>query len=229
MDTTSPTLIRPNDAPPPAFAQPPESAETRGTALASDFETFLRMLTVQMQNQDPLEPDSASDFAVQLATFSTVEQQVLTNDLLAGLDARFTAMSLAQMSAWIGMEAQAEVAVHFEGEPVPYAFTPEATADSAVLIARNALGSEVQRLAIDPQSGTGDWQGINETGAGFPAGYYDLAIESYAGDSFLGDQQARVYAPVVEVRQTAEGGTVIFENGASVPAGEVSGLRAPGS
>lgn len=47
------------------------AAGTGQTAkITSDFNTFLRMLTVQMQNQDPLKPIESSDFAVQLATFS---------------------------------------------------------------------------------------------------------------------------------------------------------------
>jgi flagellar basal-body rod modification protein FlgD len=71
----------------PAPTQTPQSPNqtTRSKALTSDFETFLRMLTVQMKNQDPLNPIESSDFAVQLATFSGVEQQVKTNDLLTKL------------------------------------------------------------------------------------------------------------------------------------------------
>ena len=42
------------------------------TGDSSDYETFLKMLTVQMQNQDPLNPVESSDFAAQLATFSSV-------------------------------------------------------------------------------------------------------------------------------------------------------------
>ena len=44
-----------------------------GTANASagqsDYQTFLNMLTVQMRNQDPLNPMNSNEFAVQLATF----------------------------------------------------------------------------------------------------------------------------------------------------------------
>ena len=43
------------------------------------FETFLKMLTTQIQNQDPLSPMQADQFADQLASFSMVEQQTLTN------------------------------------------------------------------------------------------------------------------------------------------------------
>jgi len=38
------------------------------------FETFLKMLTAQIQNQDPMNPIASSDDAIQLATFSSVEQ-----------------------------------------------------------------------------------------------------------------------------------------------------------
>lgn len=47
-----------------------------------DFTTFLTMLATQIKNQDPLNPMDGADFAVQLATFSGVEQQVQTNMLL---------------------------------------------------------------------------------------------------------------------------------------------------
>lgn len=67
-----------------ATPQPSGSAQT-ATAIASDFETFLRMLTTQLENQDPLEPVASQDLAVQLATFSGVEQQTQTNSLLEDL------------------------------------------------------------------------------------------------------------------------------------------------
>ena len=78
------------------------SRESQKPDISSDFQTFLRMLTTQMQNQNPLEPIEASDFAVQLATFSGVEQQVRTNDLLSQLTSR---MGLSELANWVGREA----------------------------------------------------------------------------------------------------------------------------
>ena len=52
---------------------------TGGTkALASNFETFLTLLTTQMKNQDPTDPMDASEQISQLATFSQVEQSIQT-------------------------------------------------------------------------------------------------------------------------------------------------------
>ena len=66
------------------------SSASPDSVISSDFETFLKMLTTQLQNQDPLDPVKSEDFAVQLATFSGVEQQVLTNDLLESLGAQMS-------------------------------------------------------------------------------------------------------------------------------------------
>lgn len=51
-------------------------------SLNGDFETFLRLLTTQLQNQDPLDPTNSTEFVAQLANFSSVEQQVQTNTKL---------------------------------------------------------------------------------------------------------------------------------------------------
>lgn len=71
--------------------------------INADFQTFLRMLTTQLQNQDPMNPMESSDFSVQLATFSGVEQQVMTNQLLTSLSAR---MELSELSSWHGRPDQ---------------------------------------------------------------------------------------------------------------------------
>ena len=80
------------------------SAPESQSGISSDFETFLRMLTAQMKNQDPLNPVESADFATQLATFSGVEQAVLTNDLLRGLSLQIGVSGLA---SWVGKEVRA--------------------------------------------------------------------------------------------------------------------------
>ncbi len=81
------------------------STNTTGT-IGSDFQTFLEMLTVQMRNQDPLNPIDSTEYAAQLAAFSTVEQAVLTNDLLKSLAAQMGDSSMSQLAGWVGMEAR---------------------------------------------------------------------------------------------------------------------------
>lgn len=53
-----------------AAASSKTASSSASFSTNSDFETFLRMLTTQLQNQDPLKPMESTEFAVQLATFS---------------------------------------------------------------------------------------------------------------------------------------------------------------
>lgn len=60
------------------------SAPSATVAARSDeMSQFLRLLTAQIENQDPLEPMEANQFIEQLATINALEQQIRTNDQLA--------------------------------------------------------------------------------------------------------------------------------------------------
>lgn len=52
------------------------------TKETDNFNNFLKLLTTELKNQDPLKPLDPTQTVTQLATFSTVEQAVQTNSLL---------------------------------------------------------------------------------------------------------------------------------------------------
>lgn len=196
-------------------------------AISSDFDTFLKMLTVQIQNQDPLDPMDSSDFAVQLATFSGVEQQVMTNDLLTALSAQMATSDMAQMAAWVGNEARAPAAALFDGTPITVAPNPAIIADRAELVVRDSTGAEVQRMAIPVSAEPVEWAGVGPGGTPFPSGLYTFEVVSSAGGEVILTDPADIYSTVQEVR--AEGGVLmlILEGGVAIPASEVSALRDP--
>lgn len=215
---------------PPLAATPQASATTpppqgRNGVLNSDFETFLKMLTTQMRNQDPLNPVESSDFAVQLATFSTVEQQVRTNDLLTDLGARITTLGLGQLSGWIGLEARAHVPVAFHGQPVRVTATVDPIADAAQLVVTDAQGSVVQTLPIPPVSGPVEWTGRDETGRRLPEGRYQISAQSFAAGAIIGREEIEVEGRITEARLEAGETVVVMANGEVVPARLILGLR----
>lgn len=55
------------------------------TKEMANFDSFLKLLTTEMKNQDPLKPLDPTQTVTQLATFSGVEQAVKTNTLLTTL------------------------------------------------------------------------------------------------------------------------------------------------
>ena len=136
-------------------ANHPGAARGNAATLASDFETFLKMLTAQARYQDPLDPIDSTEYAAQLAQFSMVEQQVLTNDRLAALSAGFDTFTAASLASWIGMETQAAAPAQFGGAPVTIAPSVAGGADAAVLVVKDASGAPVQRLPIGTSDSTG--------------------------------------------------------------------------
>ncbi|MBZ8117524.1 flagellar hook assembly protein FlgD [Roseovarius sp. LXJ103] len=197
------------------------------SALSSDFETFLKMLTAQMQNQDPLNPVDSTEFASQLAQFSSVEQQVRTNDLLAVMGQQLGIMGMGQLQGWVGMTARAEMPVAFQGAPVEVTLNTAAGADLARLVVRDARGGIVAQQDVPPGGGAFTWNGRAETGNTIPAGSYELSVDSFQGEELLGTSTVESQARIVEAR--LDGGTtvLVMEGGALVPASGVLGLRNP--
>jgi flagellar basal-body rod modification protein FlgD len=195
-------------------------------ALSSDFETFLKMLTVQMQNQDPLNPIESTDFAVQLATFSGVEQQVRTNDLLERLASSMGGSVMSQVAQWIGREAQGTGAAFFDGSPVTVTIPSVAGADSVDLLVRDESGRTVDRLPADATGGDLDWSGIAATGQTFLEGLYTFTVEARAGDTIVGESPAEIRGIVREARVGVDGTVeLVLDGGGVMSANDVSALR----
>lgn len=206
----------------------PTSTASQVSKITSDFDTFLRMLTVQMQNQDPLNPIEAADYAVQLATFSGVEQQVRTNQLLADMQSRFQQSGMAEMAGWIGKEARSAAPVRYDGSPVILTPTPAPGATDADLVVRDMQGRLVAREAIPVSTAPYTWLGADATGSPLPPGTYRLSLESRTGEEVLSTTGMEHYARVIEVRSTTDGATLVLEGGVEIPADEVTALRGVG-
>ena len=218
MDVASATSL--------ATASPPATGTTT-SKITSDFDTFLRMLTVQMQNQDPLNPIDSADYAVQLATFSGVEQQVRTNQLLADMQGRFSQLGMAEMANWIGKEARTSAPVRYDGTPVTIAPKPVAGANRAVLAVMDAQGNLVSREEIPVSAEPYQWLGAGIDGNPLPPGIYSLELESLNGETVIATTPVEHYARVIEARSGSSGTTLVLDSGAEVLASDVTALREP--
>lgn len=66
-----------------SLAAATKTTDNKASSAASvDYNAFLQLLVAEIENQDPTEPMKSSDFVAQLATFSQVEQSILTNTKL---------------------------------------------------------------------------------------------------------------------------------------------------
>jgi len=210
----------------PGAAAPTGTANAAGNpALSSDFDTFLQMLTAQMRNQDPLNPVESADFAVQLATFSSVEQQVQTNELLSDLGAQMTTLGMGQLSGWIGLEAEARAPARFTGDPVSLGAKVDPRAESAELVVTDAQGVVVQRAEIPAQSGPVVWTGRDQLGVPLADGTYGISVHSLAGGETVARHDATLRGRIEEARLDGEDVRLVFGSGQSVQSTDVIGLR----
>lgn len=215
-------LTQPHAATLPSFAPQTETSEA---VISSDFETFLKMLTVQMENQDPLDPTDSAEYAMQLATFSGVEQQVLTNDLLNALMMQMNTTGMAQMADWVGKEARSPMPAFFDGSPITIAPNPAAAADTVELVVLDEDGNEVERSEIPVSADPIEWAGTSDDGTPYPNGIYEFRVVSSSNGEVLINETADVYARVQEVRSENGQAILVLQGDVAVLASDVSALR----
>ncbi len=130
--------------------------------LASNFETFLALLTSQLKNQDPLSPVDSNQFTAQLTQMAGVEQQLLTNELLKGLLTAQTG-DLSRASNFIGKETTAAwSATKFKDGEAQWSYELGANASSVELQVLDSTGKVVWKgPAPDNTAGVHDftWDG----------------------------------------------------------------------
>jgi len=200
---------------------------TTGSAISTNYDTFLRMLTTQLQNQDPLNPMEGSDFAVQLATFSGVEQQAQTNKLLEQLVTQ-SGGGLGQLADWIGKEVRTTEPVWFGDKALTLDIAPPSSADGVTLVVLNESGREVTREEIGTGEGQIDWYGRDAAGEKLADGRYSFVIQSSRAGEVISEDAVGAYVRVTEAAVGAQGVELIFEGGGSAPAGEIEAIRDPG-
>ncbi|MEM8843243.1 MAG: FlgD immunoglobulin-like domain containing protein, partial [Pseudomonadota bacterium] len=174
----------------------------------------------------PLEPIDSTDFVAQLAQFSSVEQQVATNDRLDAVLARLSGAGASDMAQWIGQEVRAPVALEFKGDPLELTISPDPRATTAALVVRDANGAIVSTFAVDPDANELIWDGTRSGGEMAEEGFYSFSVARWAGDEALEDDIPRGFTPVTEVRLDGEEHQLIVGSGESVGLEGVSAIRA---
>ncbi|WP_323035034.1 flagellar hook capping FlgD N-terminal domain-containing protein [Pararhodobacter sp.] len=197
-----------------------------GTASAgqSDYQTFLNMLTVQMRNQDPLNPMNSTEFAVQLATFSGVEQQSYTNQLLSSM---LNQTGLSDLGSWVGMEARIYGGAWYEGESIKLTPDPALGADEVTLIVRDSNGNIVDNRSLETDALSYEWDGLGADGQPLPDGTYTFEIESKSEGEVIDTQPVAAYVPILEARYENGATMLVLPGNLWVDSAAVTGLRRP--
>lgn len=200
---------------------------TSTAALTSDFQTFLKLMTTQLQEQDPLSPMDSTEYLSQLASFSTVEQQTLTNKYLESLNLSMGALGMVQVASWVGNEARAAMPALVEGG-ADITLSPQVAegADRAVLVVKDAEGTVVSRVDLPVAGGDFTWSPQDMTGADLPDGLYTLSVENYTDGEQGEDTAVELYGRITEVQGISGDMELVFEGGRKVSVSDVTAIRA---
>ncbi|WP_208353677.1 flagellar hook capping FlgD N-terminal domain-containing protein [Pseudaestuariivita rosea] len=209
------------------FSNNTTASTSSSNALSGDLETFLTLLTSQIENQDPLEPVDSTEYVAQLASFSQVEQQVTTNELLEAMTNQLNFMNMGDMAGWVGMEARVAAPAYFDGEPITISPNPVAAANQAFLVVRDENGNQVQRREIPVSSDPFEWSGVGNSGT-FESGLYQFEIESVLNDEVVSTDVAEIYGTITEVRGENGTTTLLLEGDVRVTPENITGLRQGG-
>ena len=175
--TTAPSVVSGTTTPPAGSSTGSSTNGLASQQIAGNFQTFLQLLTTQLQNQNPLDPLDTNQFTQQLVEFASVEQQLNTNSSLQ------TLVSLQQT-------AQSTQALQFVGKTaVVNGNTNSLTNSSATwdlnipsnsnvtLSIANSAGQTVYSGTFSANAGNNQpftWNGQGSDGTQWPDGQYTL-------------------------------------------------------
>ena len=190
-----------------------------------DFETFVKMLTTQLKNQDPMDPMDSASFASQLAAFSSVEQQVLSNSHLETIKAHLGSSDLLSFTNWIGKFAKVTGPAHFSGTSIDIAISIPESAERAELVVKNEAGSVVFRKPISIETTEYSWTGEDAAGKIAKSGAYQFFIETFKKDVSQGEKEMAAYQNVKEVQFEEGQFSIIFSGGLMADPKTISAIR----
>lgn len=200
------------------------------TRLEEDYTNFLKLLTAQISNQDPLEPMDASTFVSQLAQLSQVEQTIAVNANLEDITNRLATTGAMADIGLIGREVTLETdQVELLNSSASFDYELGYAADSVTARILAADGTVVREIEGLP--GTIDqlhnvrWDGLDSEGLPVPDAVFTVEVqaETAEGDAIPASTYA---ATTVEEVSFATGSALLkLRNGSEAASTQVVAIQ----
>jgi flagellar basal-body rod modification protein FlgD len=174
------TVSSASNADPASVAK--QAADASATGLNADFNMFLKLLTAQMQNQDPLSPMDSSQYTQQLVQYSQVEQSIKQNSTLSSILTSLGNAGLTQASSMIGktVEVNSDTAGLNATTPAQWNWYAGTAVDDLTATITDSTGKTVETRKLDAGERTGSfsWDGkISDSTRVATDGIYTLKLE----------------------------------------------------
>ena len=184
----------------------PQSA-MEANALGQD--SFLKLLTEQIKNQDPFEPVKNEDMVAQMATFSNVAGISEMNKTLKDMASRMDSGNAAQAISYVGKTVliQGDTAYPNTDGSLSAVLPLEESAEDVQVRISDGAGNLLRTMNFGAQ-GIGDvaieWDGKTDSGGAAPAGPYKLESSVLRNGTRVASP-INVWAPVTSVRLGTDG------------------------
>ncbi|ABD08810.1 Flagellar hook capping protein [Rhodopseudomonas palustris HaA2] len=177
MSAAATTATTPYSAPNANYTATATSSSTTG--IADNFQTFLTLLTTQLQNQNPLEPLDTNQFTQQLVQFAGVEQQLKTNETLSSLLKMQSTAQTTQAMNFIGATAVVDGSKsHYDGKTAGWTLSTDKPVTAQVSV-QSSTGQTVYSGKFTLNAGANQgftWDGRGNDGTQWPEGDYTLSV-----------------------------------------------------
>jgi len=207
-------------------AETPSTSDVARAALTDNLDTFLTLLTKQLQNQDPLQPMDTNQFVDQLTQFSELEQGVEGNKLLEDISASLKGDGRQSDIGLLGREVEAEtneISLTSESGAL-FSYQITAPTEEAEMRIFDQSGSLVARFDVDGDLGRYDagWDGRTTAGGYASPGVYraEVVAKSDSDQERLAGQVLSG-GVVKEVRFESDRTNLILANGLTVTSDQI--------
>jgi flagellar basal-body rod modification protein FlgD len=168
-----------------AAAASGSSSSTSGALGGLTMNDFLKLMTAQLQNQDPLNPTDSNQFLSQLSELSTVEGISQMNTTMSSLSTSLLSSQALASASLVGQSVltPASSASYTSGGTLSGAVQVPAGASSVTLTITNSGGAIVDQMTVQPGAGLQgfSWNGTATNGSALPSGNYGVNATAIVG------------------------------------------------
>lgn len=197
------------------------TASTDKNTLVGNYDTFLKILTAQLKNQDPTSPMDASEFTQQLVQYSSVEQQIATNDKLEKMLTALNSNGITPLLSYVGqyVETAADGELVVQGGTAKLAYDLPEQASNVVIAVQDSKGNVVAQINGSTAKGLNRvaWDGTLDSGEAAADGVYKFSLVSkdMSGESMT-VKDTRVIGLVTGIETDSAGATTLKVGALSV-------------
>jgi flagellar basal-body rod modification protein FlgD len=153
------------------------SSSSAASGIADNFQSFLMLLTTQLQNQNPLDPLDTNQFTQQLVQFAQVEQQLKSNDQLASLVKIEQTAQSTQALVFVGQTVAVDGSTaRLDGHATWNLSAPSSANATITISAANGQTAYSGNFNIGSGNASFVWDGKGNDGTTWPAGDYKMTV-----------------------------------------------------